>query len=295
MKKFFHILLYFSCFSFSLHAATPEERAFKAFESMKWLQATSLYYEILRGDTPLSSGEQYGRAIIAATQAIDSAKTFFFIRKLNEHTDYTKNYVACIEQALEMDKRQKLYEPVLLFICNNSKKECEAIQNYVLEKYNKEDKYKEAHRIMNSLLSNNPGNNQLLYSIAQLEMLLGNSNNAILYARQILVNKPKDLDANLFLGNLYLRKSELQIDSLKTTLKPKRSSLKKGDIISYQLSLNEIIRTNLNMADHFLNRANEIKSNHYIRENLNLIAKIREDNTKAMLRLKLIDVETLLP
>lgn len=295
MNKLIYILLFISSSCFSIFANTDEAQAFKAFQAMKWDKAASLYYEILLSDTPLSSSEQYGRAIISATQVRDSVKTFFFINKLNEHSNYSEDYVSAIEQALDLEKKQMLYEPVLVYICSLSKKECTNIQNHILEKYNKEARYQDAFRVLNRLLAHYPGDNKLIFSIAQLETLLGKADNAMLYAKQILVNDPHDLDANLLLGNLYLKKSENQIDSLKSELKTKKGSLKRNDLIDYQISLKKIIQTNLNQADYFLNKANQIRSNFYIRNNLNFIKNIREENTKAMIRLKLISVETLLP
>lgn len=295
MNKLIYILLFISSSCFSIFANTDEAQAFKAFQTMKWDKAASLYYEILHSDTPLSSSEQYGRAIISATQVRDSVKTFFFINKLNEHSNYSEDYVSAIEQALDLEKKQMLYEPVLVYICSISKKECTNIQNHILEKYNKEARYQDAFRVLNRLLTHYPSDNKLIFSIAQLETLLGKPDNAILYAKQILVNDPHDLDANLLLGNLYLKKSENQIDSLKTELKSKKGSLKRNDLIDYQISLKKIIQSNLNQADYFLNKANQIRSNFYIRNNLNFIKNIREENTKAMIRLKLISVETLLP
>lgn len=295
MKKLIYILLFISSSYFSLFAATDEAQAFKAFHALKWDKAASLYFDILKSDTPLSSSEQYGRAIISATQVRDSVKTFFFINKLNEHSNYSEDYVAAIEQALDLEKSMSLYEPVLLYICSISKKECANIQNHILEKYNKEARYEEAYRILNRLLTNYPGDNKLIFSIAQLETVLGKTGNAILSAKQVLVNDPNNLDANLFLGNLYLKKSENQIDSLQAELKIKKGALKRSDLINYQLALKDIILTNLNQADYFLNKANLIRSNFYIRENLNRIKKVKENNTKAMIRLKLISVDTLLP
>lgn len=295
MKKLIYILLFISSSYFSLFAKTDEAKAFQAFQSMKWDKAASLYFEILKTDTPLSSSEQYGRAIISATQVKDSVKTFFFINKLNEHSDYSENYVTAIEEAIDLEKNRLLYEPVLLYICSISKKEYVSILKHILEKYNKEARYEDAYRILNKILSHYPGDNKLIFSIAQLEIVLNKNDNAILSAKQMLINDPNDLDANLFLGNLHLKKYENQIDSLKKELRLKKSTLKRSDLIDYQLSMNQIIQTCLNPADYFLHRANLIKSNFYIRENLDRIKKIREENTRAMIRFKLINEDTPLP
>lgn len=295
MKKLIYILLFISFSSFSLYAGTDEAEAFKAFHAKKWSKAASLYYDILRTDTPFSSSEQYGRAIISAAQINDSVKTFFFINKLNEHSNYSEDYVANIEQALELEKYPELYEPVLLYICSISKKECANIQEHILDKYNREARYEEAYRALNKLLAHYPGDNKLIFTIAKLETLLGRPDEAILYARQVLVNDPYDLDANIFLGNLYLKKAQNQIDSLQMEFKNKKGNFRRNDLIQFQLSLKDIIHTDLDQADFFLNKANSIKSNAYIRNNLSWIKKIKEDNTNAMIRLKLINVETLLP
>lgn len=295
MRKFLFILsIIFSC-STSLFASVTEVDAFKSFHNEKWNDATLTFYKILKTDTPLSSSEQYGRAIISSALAKDSVKTYFFIQKLNEHSGFTENYLTTIDQALDLEKKMHYLEPVLLYICRINEAECANTMTYIFEKYSKEARYEDAYRLLNKLVIYYPNDNALLYKIVNLDILLGNTDDAILYAKQALVNDPHSLDGNLYLGNIFLRKSQNELESVHASFKNKKGNLKRSDLVDLQLSVKDIIVNDLYKAQYYLEKADKIQSNSYIRNNLNWIKELKENNTKALLKLKLIDVQTLLP
>lgn len=295
MKKILFIISIIISYTTSLHGAVTEVDAFKSFHIEKWKDATSAFYKILNSDTPLSSSEQYGRAIISSAMARDSVKTYFFIQKLNEHSNYSEDYISAIDQALDLEKKMYFLEPVLLYICKINEAECANTMTYIFNKYNKEAKYEDAYRLLNKLVAYYPNDNTLLYKIVSLDILLGNTDDAILYAKQALVNDPHSLEGNLFLGNILLQKSQERIDAVQTSFKNIKGSLKRSDLVDLQLSIKEIIENDLYKAQYYLERANKIQSNAYIRNNLDWIRNLKENNTKALLKLKLIDVQTLLP
>ncbi|MGL4412291.1 MAG: tetratricopeptide repeat protein [Bacteroidales bacterium] len=263
---------------------TSEAISYRRFMEKNWSVAASGYESILKMGQPLSSTEQYARAIISAAQLKESSLLFFFVRKFQEDTQYSVELSKCIYEALNFANMDSLLESTLFFISDKDFSFSEQMKKFVISQYMKQSRYDDVSRVLKDLLDEYPLDNSLLKIMANFEHFRGNSNNAIDLAKRVISSSPDDLDANILLGNIYLLDGENKLELLNS--KYSESNQKRVSTLEYETQVDIILSKYMTPAEKYLYKANSLQSTSYLRDKLKEIDTIRTKNQKALSKLK---------
>ncbi|MGL4993753.1 MAG: tetratricopeptide repeat protein [Bacteroidales bacterium] len=278
------IVLLFAAHFVTASEITSEAISYRRFMERNWSVAAYGYASILKMGNPLSSTDQYARAIIAAAQLKESSLLFFFIRKFQDDTQYSFELSKCIYEALRFAKMDSLLESTLFFISERDFSFSEQMKKFVVSLYMKESRYDDVSRVLNDLLRENPLDNSLLKVMANFEYFKGNSIAAIELAKRVIATSANDLDANILLGNIYLLEGEKKLVLLNS--KYSESNQKRINTLEYETQLDILLNNYLYPAEEYLERANNIQSSSYLRDKLRMINTLRVKNQKALIKLK---------
>ncbi|MGL5731159.1 MAG: tetratricopeptide repeat protein [Bacteroidales bacterium] len=284
----FLLLVNISIVSF---AESNEGYAFRFFQQNKWKEATALYQEFLNTNDYLSTTEQYARAIIASAMSQDARSLFSFIRKYKEHSGEESNLLREIDDALVMSKKEYLLESVFNYICKNDYNYFPIVMEYIVQKYWANNEYEDVLRILKQMKSEYDSDTQLNLTIAKLELLMGRTDDALDQVNQILLKDPVNFSANLFLGNYYFIQGKSLMNEIRSQFVNRRFNTKRSDLIEFQQKIKLVIIDFLDNAEYYLSRANQIRSNEFIRSNLKWIEEMKKENTRIMMKLRIGDEE----
>lgn len=275
--------------SITSFAESNEGYAFRFFQQNKWKEATALYQEFLNTNDYLSTTEQYARAIVASAMSQDARSLFSFIRKYKEHSGEEANLLQEIDDALVMSKKEELLEQVLNYICKNDYNYFPLVTEYIVYKYWANNKYEDVLRILREMRLEYASDTKLNLAIAKIELLMGRNDDALTQVNQILLADPANFEANLFMGNYYFIEGQNAMSEIKSQFSNRKFNTKKNDLVDFQLKIKRVIVDLLDNASYYLSRANEIKTNEFIRSNLKWIDEMKKENTRIMMKLRIED------
>lgn len=168
-------------------------KADRLFSYDDWIPAGALYNYML-AERP-TVADTYGRAIVCASAAGDSLRSMQLLAQAQEHHVPLESVLRNLESYAFAKSRAGIYEAFLHQASSHFPWLERPLQPYLLDYYTFRRNGPEMVRYARIMLAGMPTSPRYLQALAQGQMLMGHTQEAIEAWRQILAQHPADFDA----------------------------------------------------------------------------------------------------
>ncbi|MDO5570636.1 MAG: hypothetical protein Q4F97_04125 [Bacteroidales bacterium] len=274
---FLFILCIFSANGFS-QSQTLYQQAADAYNLKKWKSASTLYYILLKDSSEYSP--TFIKAIASGILAGDSLSIDKSI-KLIELQE--KNFDQILKDLSEYSISTKQFDifPEIIYKLENerpSKKK--ELTRYVIKYHEFLRQSDDLILFIDTLLVTSPQNPEWLLSKAKAYQLKGESDKSLKLYEQILELSPYHFQSLLYIGNYYYLQTKNKIKDLDDRYKDIKKP-NQAQYFQYTKELAQIKNDYLSKSEYYLEKADQVHSNEYLRKILYDIYVLNSDSEKA--------------